>query len=105
MTGLRAGQAYERAATVYKTSDYSDYSAGCLEKASSAYMGFDNQAAARCLQAAIDGLAEGGHFSRAASYQETLSQLYQKQMKDPGRAIEALLVASEWLGLERLSKR
>ncbi|KAL8937146.1 MAG: hypothetical protein Q9211_003827, partial [Gyalolechia sp. 1 TL-2023] len=95
--GKEAGQAFERAASI-QTSKLSepDDAANTLIEAYKAYRKSDPEDAARVLSSAISHYTAKGNFRRAATNQQNLAEIYEVELQDNKRALEAYEVAASW---------
>ena len=96
-TGKEAGLAFERAATIQtKNLNEPDDAANTLTEAFKSYRKTDPEDAARVLQQAINHYTLKGNFRRAATHQQNLAEVYEVEIGDQKRAIEAYDVAAGW---------
>ncbi|KAL8763061.1 MAG: hypothetical protein Q9194_007427 [Teloschistes cf. exilis] len=95
--GKEAGQAFERAASI-QTSKLSepDDAANTLTEAYKSYRKTDPEDAARVLSQAINHYTSKGNFRRAATNQQNLAEIYEIELGDNKRAVEAFDVAAGW---------
>lgn len=95
--GKEAGQAFERAASI-QTSKLSepDDAANSLTEAYKSYRKSDPEDAARVLSQAIAHYTSKGNFRRAATNQQNLAEIYEIELADNKRAVEAYEVAAGW---------
>ncbi|EGU76160.1 soluble NSF attachment protein [Fusarium oxysporum f. sp. albedinis] len=94
---LEAGKAFEQAAQVQTDKlKEPDDAANTLVDAFKAYRKDDPQAAARCLNIAVDRYCAKGNFRRAASHKENLGELYEVELGDAKSAIECYELAATW---------
>ncbi|KAI4126535.1 MAG: hypothetical protein LQ338_003691 [Usnochroma carphineum] len=95
--GKEAGQAFERAASI-QTSKLSepDDAANSLTEAYKCYRKTDPEEAARVLSQAITHYTSKGNFRRAATNQQNLAEIYEIELGDNKRAMEAYEVAAGW---------
>ncbi|KAI4203259.1 MAG: hypothetical protein LQ350_001956 [Teloschistes chrysophthalmus] len=95
--GKEAGQAFERAASI-QTSKLSepDDAANTLTEAYKSYRKTDPEDAARVLSQAITHYTSKGNFRRAATNQQNLAEIYEIELGDNKRAVEAFDVAAGW---------
>lgn len=92
-----AGQAFERAVAVLTQNlNEPDDAANSLIEAFKVYRKTDPEDAARVLQSAINHYIGKGNFRRAATHQQNLAELYEVEIGDEGRALEAYEKAAEW---------
>ncbi|EDN07248.1 vesicular-fusion protein sec17 [Histoplasma capsulatum] len=92
-----AGMAFEKAATVFTTNlNEPDDAANLLTEAFKVYRKTDPEDAARVLQIAIRHYISKGNFRRAATHQQNLAEIYEVEIGDEGRALEAYEKAAEW---------
>lgn len=71
------------------------------DKASKAYRKCSPPDAARLLQALISFRKSEGEFRRATKPQQELAELYENELQDPGKAIEAWETAGRWFENDR----
>ncbi|MCJ1338369.1 vesicular-fusion protein S17 [Bachmanniomyces sp. S44760] len=95
--GKEAGQAFERAAAI-QTSNLNepDDAANALTEAFKSYRKSDPEDAARVLQKAISHYTSKGNFRRAATHQQNLAEVYEVEIGDQKRALEAYETAAGW---------
>jgi alpha-soluble NSF attachment protein len=92
-----AGKAFEKAAQIQNRNlNEPDDAANTMVDAFKVYRRESPQDAVRCLDAAIDRLTAKGNFRRAASHKESLGELYETEMHDPKRALDAYETAAAW---------
>lgn len=92
-----AGQAFERAASVYtKNLNEPDDAANAMTEAFKVYRKTDPEDAARALEFSIQHYISKGNFRRAASHQQNLAEVYEAEIGDESRALEAYEKAAEW---------
>ncbi|KAL9004834.1 MAG: hypothetical protein Q9188_002352 [Gyalolechia gomerana] len=95
--GKEAGQAFERAASIQSSKlSEPDDAANSLTEAYKAYRKSDPEDAARVLSSAISHYASKGNFRRAATNQQNLAEIYEVELQDNKRALEAYEVAAGW---------
>lgn len=108
-TGKEAGQAFERSSTIQlQNLKEPDDAANTLIEAYKSYRKTDPEDAARCLEAAIKHYTSKGNFRRAAQYQQNLAELYEGELEDGKRALEAYDTAAGWFegdGAEALANK
>ncbi|KAI4162096.1 MAG: hypothetical protein LQ342_004266 [Letrouitia transgressa] len=95
--GREAGQAFESAASI-QTSKLSepDDAANSLTEAFKAYRKESPPDAARVLSSAIAHYTGKGNFRRAATHQQNLAELYELELGDEKKAVEAYETAASW---------
>ena len=95
--GKEAGQAFERAASI-QTSKLSepDDAANTMVEAYKSYRKDEPAEAARCLQQAINHYTTKGNFRRAATFEQNLAELYEQDLEDQKKAMEAYETAAGW---------
>ncbi|KAL9045667.1 MAG: hypothetical protein Q9214_001328 [Letrouitia sp. 1 TL-2023] len=95
--GREAGQAFESAASI-QTSKLSepDDAANSLTEAFKAYRKESPPDAARVLSSAIVHYTGKGNFRRAATHQQNLAELYELELGDEKKAVEAYETAASW---------
>lgn len=92
-----AGQAFEKAASVFKDSlNEPDDAANSWTEAFKVYRKSDPEDAARVLDKAIQHYISKGNFRRAATHQQNLAEVYEVEIGDETRALEAYEKAAEW---------
>ncbi|KAI9757492.1 MAG: vesicular-fusion protein S17 [Lichina confinis] len=95
--GKEAGLAFERAAAIQtKNLNEPDDAANTLVEAFKAYRKTDPQDAARVLEQAIQHYTLKGNFRRAATYKQNLAELYEVELTDQKKAIDAYETAGSW---------
>lgn len=94
---IEAGKAFEQAAQVQTQNlKEPDDAANSLVDAFKAYRKDDPQAAARCLDIAINRYCAKGNFRRAASQKEQLGELFEVDVGDLKAALECYEAAAGW---------
>lgn len=94
---IEAGKAFEQAAQIQTEKlKEPDDAANTLVDAFKAYRKDDPQAAARCLNVAVDRYCAKGNFRRAASHKENLGELYEVDLGDAKSALECYELAASW---------
>ncbi|MCJ1230497.1 vesicular-fusion protein S17 [Toensbergia leucococca] len=92
-----AGLAFERAAGIQtKNLNEPDDAANTLQEAFKCYRKSDPEDAARVLQQAINHYTSKGNFRRAATHQQNLAEVYEVELGDEKRAVEAYEIAAGW---------
>ncbi|KAL2055822.1 hypothetical protein ABVK25_004066 [Lepraria finkii] len=95
--GKEAGLAFERAASIQtKNLNEPDDAANSLTEAYKAYRKTDPEDAARVLSQAINHYTSKGNFRRAATNQQNLAEIYEVEIGDQKRALEAYYGAAGW---------
>ncbi|KAI9839524.1 MAG: hypothetical protein M1819_002150 [Sarea resinae] len=95
--GKEAGVAFERAASVQtKNLNEPDDAANSLTEAFKAYRKTDPEDAARVLDQAINHYTMKGNFRRAATHKQNLAEVFEVEIGDQKRAIEAYDTAAGW---------
>ncbi len=95
--GKEAGLAFERCASIQtKQLNEPDDAANTLTEAYKAYRKTDPEDAARVLQQAINHYTSKGNFRRAATQQQNLAEIYEVEIADEKRAVEAYETAANW---------
>ncbi|WPH03998.1 Hypothetical protein R9X50_00688200 [Acrodontium crateriforme] len=95
--GKEAGQAFERAAELQTSKlNEPDDAANTLTEAFKSYRKDEPEDAARCLEKAIGHYTLKGNFRRAAGHKQNLAELYEVELGDQKRAMEAYEVAAGW---------
>ena len=89
--------AFEKAAAVYTNNlNEPDDAANALTEAFKVYRKSDPEDAARVLQTAIQHYRATGNFRRAATHQQNLAEVFEVEIGDESRALEAYEKAAEW---------
>ncbi|KAI7788734.1 vesicular-fusion protein sec17 [Diaporthe eres] len=92
-----AGQAFEKAAQVQLNNlKDPDDAANTYVDAFKVYRQENPEDAARCLDFSINQYCTKGNFRRAASHKENLGDLFENQLGDKKRALEAYEAAAGW---------
>lgn len=92
-----AGQAFEKAAQVQLNNlKDPDDAANTYVDAFKVYRQDNPEDAARCLDFSINQYCTKGNFRRAASHKENLGELFENQLGDMKRALEAYEAAAGW---------
>ncbi|KAA6414977.1 MAG: vesicular-fusion Sec17 [Lasallia pustulata] len=95
--GKEAGLAFEHAAAIQtKNLNEPDDAANTLTEAFKSYRKSDPEDAARVLQQAINHYTLKGNFRRAATHQQNLAEVYETEIGDQKRAVEAYETAAGW---------
>jgi tetratricopeptide (TPR) repeat protein len=96
-TGKEAGLAFERAAEIQTTQlKEPDDAANNLTEAFKVYRKTDPEDAARVLDVAINHYTSKGNFRRAATHKQNLAEVYELEIGDQKRALEAYETAASW---------
>lgn len=96
-TDKEAGQAFEKAASVQTQNlNEPDDAANNLQEAFKVYRKSDPEDAARVLTSAINHYVLRGNLRRAATQQQYLAELYEVELGDMKKALEAYEKAAEW---------
>ncbi|EAW18849.1 alpha-soluble NSF attachment protein SEC17 [Aspergillus fischeri NRRL 181] len=92
-----AGLAFEKAAAIQKQNlNEPDDAANTLQEAFKVYRKSDPEDAARVLSAAIQHYVLKGNLRRAATQQQHLAEVYEVELGDTKKALEAYEKAAEW---------
>ncbi|GFF36078.1 probable vesicular-fusion protein sec17 homolog [Aspergillus udagawae] len=92
-----AGLAFEKAAAIQKQNlNEPDDAANTLQEAFKVYRKSDPEDAARVLSAAIQHYVLKGNLRRAATQQQHLAEVYEIELGDSKKALEAYEKAAEW---------
>lgn len=92
-----AGQAFERAATIQTTNlKEPDDAANTMVDAFKSYRKDSPEDAVRCLDVAINQYCVKGNFRRAATHKESEAELFENELGDKQRALEAYETAASW---------
>ncbi|KAI5791598.1 soluble NSF attachment protein [Peziza echinospora] len=94
--GREAGQTFEKAAAIQRQLNEPDDAANTLVEAFKSYKKDEPADAARCLEQAIKHYTSKGSFRRAATHQQNLAELYELDLGDMKKAIEAYELAGDW---------
>ncbi|KAK9332815.1 soluble NSF attachment protein [Lipomyces starkeyi] len=103
-----AGKAFEKAAQMQLKSEAKDEAANTYIEAYKSYRKNDPEESARVLIQAITLFTQRGQFRRAATYTQDLATLYETELNDLDRAMDAYDEAGEWLsndGAESLANK
>ncbi|KAK9465806.1 soluble NSF attachment protein [Lipomyces arxii] len=92
-----AGQAFEKAAQMQLMSEAKDEAANTYIDAYKAFRKVDPEESARLLIQAITLFTQRGQFRRAATYTQDLAVLYETELDDLDRAMDAYDEAGEWM--------
>ena len=96
-TDKEAGQAFEKAASIQTQNlNEPDDAANTLQEAFKVYRKSDPEDAARVLSSAINHYVLRGNLRRAATQQQYLAELYEVELGDMKKALEAYEKAAEW---------
>ncbi|EXJ70714.1 uncharacterized protein A1O5_05704 [Cladophialophora psammophila CBS 110553] len=94
---LEAGQAFEKAASIQQSKlNEPDDMANTLTEAFKVYRKDSPQDAARVLTTAIQHYTAKGNFRRAATHQQNLAEVYEMEIGDQKKALEAYDTAAQW---------
>lgn len=92
-----AGQAFEKAAHIQTQNlNEPDDAANTLQEAFKVYRKSDPEDAARVLSSAIQHYVLRGNLRRAATQQQYLAEVYEVELGDMKKALEAYEKAAEW---------
>ncbi|KAL2008680.1 hypothetical protein VTN00DRAFT_6874 [Thermoascus crustaceus] len=92
-----AGLAFEKAAAIQKNNlNEPDDAANTLNEAFKVYRKTDPEDAARVLSAAIQHYITKGNFRRAATQQQYLAEVYEVEIGDMKKALDAYEKTAEW---------
>ncbi|PKY01675.1 vesicular-fusion protein Sec17 [Aspergillus campestris IBT 28561] len=92
-----SGLAFEKAASIQSQNlNEPDDAANTLQEAFKVYRKSDPEDAARVLASAIQHYVLKGNLRRAATQQQHLAELYEMEMGDQKKALEAYEQAAEW---------
>jgi alpha-soluble NSF attachment protein len=95
--GKEAGQCFEKVATIQINNlKEPDDAANTLTEAYKSYRKDEPEDAARCLDKAINHYTMKGNFRRAATHKQNLAELYEVELGDQKRAMEAYETAAGW---------
>lgn len=95
--GKEAGQCFEKAAGIQSQKlNEPDDAANTLTEAFKSYRKDEPDAAARCLEQAIAHYTMKGNFRRAAGHKQNLAELYELELGDQKKAMEAYETAAGW---------
>jgi len=92
-----AGQAFEKKADIEMTKlNEPDDAANSLQEAFKVYRKTDPEDAARVIEIAINHYTSKGNFRRAATQKQNVAEVYEVEIGDQKRAIEAYELAASW---------
>jgi alpha-soluble NSF attachment protein len=92
-----AGQAFEKAAQIQQSKlNEPDDMANTLTEAFKVYRKDSPQDAARVLTTAISHYTMKGNFRRAATHQQNLAEVYEMEIGDQKKALDAYETAAQW---------
>ena len=92
-----AGQAFEKAASIQQSQlKEPDDMANTLTEAFKVYRKDAPNDAARVLSSAIQHYTSKGNFRRAATHQQNLAEVYEMEIGDQKKALEAYDTAAQW---------
>ena len=95
--GKEAGQCFERAAAIQSNQlKEPDDAANTLTEAYKSYRKDEPREAARVLESAINHYTLKGNFRRAATHKQNLAELYEIELNDETKAMEAYELAASW---------
>lgn len=95
--GKEAGQTFEKAAQIQSSKlSEPDDAANTLTEAYKSYRKDEPEEAARVLEQAIQHYTMKGNFRRAATHKQNLAELYEVELQDQKRAMEAYETAAGW---------
>ena len=95
--GKEAGQAFEQAAAIQSGKlNEPDDAANTLTEAYKSYRKDEPQDAARVLEQAINHYTMKGNFRRAATHKQNLAEMYEVELDDQKKAMEAYETAAGW---------
>lgn len=96
-TDKEAGLAFEKAAAIQTNSlNEPDDAANSLTEAFKVYRKTDPQDAVRVLSSAIHHYISKGNFRRAANQQQNLGEVFEIEIGDPKKALDAYEKAADW---------
>jgi alpha-soluble NSF attachment protein len=96
-----AGQSFEKAAQCQQKTESKDDAANTLVEAYKSYRSSEPQDAVRVLEQAIHLFTLRGQFRRAANYQMDLGEVYESELSEAAKAIEAYDNAGEWFSQDQ----
>lgn len=92
-----AGLAFEKKADIEMTKlNEPDDAANSLQEAFKVYRKTDPEDAARVIEVAINHYTSKGNFRRAATQKQNVAEVYEVEIGDQKRAIEAYELAASW---------
>ena len=94
--GVSAGKAFEKAASLQKQTDAKEEVANTLIEAYKAFRNDSPQDAARVLAESVHLFTLRGQFRRAAQYEMDLGELYENELDNADKAIQAYENAGDW---------
>ncbi|ORY79943.1 soluble NSF attachment protein [Protomyces lactucae-debilis] len=92
-----AGAAFEKAAEMQLKTDEADNAANTYVEASKCYKKEDPSKCIQVLESAIERFTRRGNFRRAATYRQQVGEIYELELVDAPKAMEAYEQAGEWL--------
>lgn len=92
-----AGAAFEKAAAMQLKTDEADDAANTYVEASKCYKKDDPAKCVQVLELAIDRFTKRGNFRRGATYRQQVAELYEQDLLDAPKAMEAYESAADWL--------
>ena len=92
-----AGAAFEKAAAMQLKTDEADDAANTYVEASKCYRKEDSSKCIQMLEHAIDRFTKRGNFRRGANYRQQVAEIYEQDLMDAPKAMEAYETAADWL--------
>ncbi|CCG83382.1 Putative uncharacterized protein [Taphrina deformans PYCC 5710] len=92
-----AGAAFEKAAAMQLKTDEADDAANTYVEASKCYRKEDPSKCVQVLELAVDRFTKRGNFRRGANYRQQVAEIYELDLMDAPKAMEAYESAAEWL--------
>ena len=95
-SSIEAGQAFQKAASLQLALNEPDDAANTYQEAFKVLRKDDPESAATVLTKAINHYTSKGNFRRAATQQQNLAELYENELGDQKRALDAYETAASW---------
>lgn len=92
-----AGAAFEKAAAMQLKTEEADDAANTFVEASKCYKKEDPAKCIQMLENAINRFTAKGNFRRGATYRQQVAEIYEQELMDAPRAMEAYESAADWL--------
>lgn len=92
-----AGAAFEKAAAMQLKTDEADDAANTFVEASKCYKKEDPNKCIQMLEHAVDRFTKRGNFRRGATYRQQQAEIYEQELMDAPKAMEAYEAAADWL--------
>lgn len=95
-----AGAAFEKAAAMQLKTEEADDAANTYIEASKCYKKEDPARCIQMLEIAVDRFTKRGNFRRGATYRQQVAEIYEQELRDAPKAMEAYESAAEWLAAD-----